>query len=430
MLKGLNKHLFAAVAAFALLVGKPQGMLGQDALIREGDTLSLEQCINIAFQAHPDVIGAQKKVEAQRSVVGQVSSQNYPTLSASTNYSRSSPVGSSTRSDYSSDISLSQTITDFGKTKTQIGMEKENVTVTEFEASDKQRTIAYGVCEAYYGVLAAKRNVSVAEETVKQFEEHLKQAQGFYEAGTAPRFDVTKAQVDLSNARLELIKARSSLEIAWKSLNNAMGFMSAPSYDIADDMDFKVYEITKDEALQKALANRPDLKAQEHSAISAKESLKLAAKGMSPSLSTYAAYNFEGREFPLDEGWNFGITMDIPLFDGHLVRYKVKEAQANLEQIDLATESMKNDISLEVERGYLSLAEYGESVEVSKLAVKQAQENLDLALGRYQAGVGSPIEVTDATVALSDAKKSYIQALYDYRMAEITLKSAMGEKMP
>ena len=206
--------------------------------------------------------------------------------------------------------------------------------------------------------------------------------------------------------------------------------MDVLSYDIADDMDFKVYDITKDEALQKAMAKRPDLKAQEHSAVSAQESLKLAAKGLSPSLSAYAAYNFEGREFPLEEGWNFGITMDIPLFDGHLVQYRVKEAQANLEQVNSATESMKNDISLEIEQGYLSLVEYGESVEVSKLTVKQAQENLDLALGRYEAGVGSPIEVTDATVALNDAKKNYIQALYDYRMAEITLKSAMGESMP
>lgn len=429
-MRGLNKYLLAAVVVFALVVEGPQSSLGQDTLIKEGDTLSLEQCIKIALQIHPNVISAQKKVEAQQGVVGQVSSQNYPTLSASTNYSRSSPVGGGTRSDYSSDVSVSQLITDFGKTKTQIGMEKENVTVTEFEANDKQRNIAYGVCEAYYGVLAAKRNVAVAEDTVKQFEEHLNQAQGFYEAGTAPRFDVTKAQVDLSNAQLELIKARSSLEIAWKSLNNAMGFMDVPSYDIADDMDFKVYDITKDEALQKAMAKRPDLKAQEHSAVSAQESLKLAAKGLSPSLSAYAAYNFEGREFPLEEGWNFGITMDIPLFDGHLVQYRVKEAQANLEQVNSATESMKNDISLEIEQGYLSLVEYGESVEVSKLTVKQAQENLDLALGRYEAGVGSPIEVTDATVALNDAKKNYIQALYDYRMAEITLKSAMGESMP
>lgn len=430
MLKGLSKYLSVAILAFVLTVKAPQSSLGQNALIKEGDTLSLEQCVKIALQVHPDIIGAQKRVEAQQNVVGQVSSQNYPTLSASTNYSRSSPAGGSVYSDYSSDVSVSQLITDFGKTKTQIGMEKENVAVVEFEAIDKQRNIAYGVCEAYYSVLAAKRNVAVAEETVKQFEEHLKQAQGFYEAGTAPRFDVTKAQVDLSNAQLELIKAKSSLEIAWKSLNNAMGFMDVLSYDIADDMDFKVYDITKEEALQKAMTNRPDLKAQERSVVSAQKSLELAAKGLSPSLSTYAAYNFEGRDFPLEEGWNFGITMNIPLFDGHLVQYKVKEAKATLEQANSATDSVKNNISLEVQQGYLSLIEYGETVEVSKLTVKQARENLDLALGRYQAGVGSPIEVTDATVALSDAKKNHIQALYDYRMAEITLKSVMGENMP
>ncbi|MEG3066250.1 TolC family protein [Acetomicrobium sp.] len=352
------------------------------------------------------------------------------TLSASTNYARTSPAGGSVHSNYSSDVSLSQLVTDFGQRETQIDIQKENVTVTEFQANDRQRNVAYGVSEAYYGVLAAKRNVAVAEETVKQFEEHLRQAQGFYEAGTAPRFDVTKAQVDLSTARLDLIKARSSLEIAWKTLNNAMGFMDAPSYDIADDMDFKVYEITKEEALERAMANRPDLKAQEHSAVSAQKSLRLAAKGQSPTLSAYAAYNFEGRDFPLDEGWNYGLSLSVPVFDGHLVEYKTKEATANLEEVNLATESMKNDIILEVEQGYLSLIESEERVRVSGLTVKQAEENLELALGRYEAGVGSPIEVTDATVALNDARRNYIQALYDYRMASMALKSAMGESMP
>jgi outer membrane protein TolC len=270
----------------------------------------------------------------------------------------------------------------------------------------------------------------VAEDTVRQFEEHLRQAQGFYEAGTAPRFDVTKAQVDLSNARLELIKARSSLEIAWKTLSNAMGFADTPSYDIADDMDFKAYDITKQEALERAFENRPDLKAQETGEVTAQKSLELAARGDSPTLSAYAAYNFEGRDFPLDEGWNYGLSLSVPVFDGHLVEYRTKEAAANLEEVKLATSSLRNNISLEIEEGYLFLIEYGESVEVSRLMVRQAEENLELALGRYQAGVGSPIEVTDATVALNDARRNYVQALYDYRMAEIRLKSAMGENLP
>jgi outer membrane protein len=429
MLRAWIKGSLVMIVSSAFFCSLPLISSAQDIFIEE-DVLTLAQCIKIALQVHPDVVGAQKKVEAQESRVGQASSQNYPTLSASTNYARSSPAGGSVHSNYSSDVSLSQLVTDFGQRETQIDIQKENVTVTEFQANDRQRNIAYGVSEAYYGVLAAKRNVAVAEQTVEQFEEHLRQAQGFYEAGTAPRFDVTKAQVDLSTARLDLIKARSSLEIAWKTLNNAMGFMDAPSYDIADDMDFKVYEITKEEALERAMANRPDLKAQEHTAVSAQKSLRLAAKGQSPTLSAYAAYNFEGRDFPLDEGWNYGLSLSVPVFDGHLVEYKTKEAAANLEEVNLATESMKNDIILEVEQGYLSLIESEERVGVSELTVKQAEENLELALGRYEAGVGSPIEVTDATVALNDARRNYIQALYDYRMASMVLKSAMGESMP
>jgi len=429
MLRAWIKGSLVMIVSSAFFCSLPLISSAQDIFIEE-DVLTLAQCIKIALQVHPDVVGAQKKVEAQESRVGQASSQNYPTLSASTNYARSSPAGGSVHSNYSSDVSLSQLVTDFGQRETQIDIQKENVTVTEFQANDRQRNIAYGVSEAYYGVLAAKRNVAVAEQTVEQFEEHLRQAQGFYEAGTAPRFDVTKAQVDLSTARLDLIKARSSLEIAWKTLNNAMGFMDAPSYDIADDMDFKVYEITKEEALERAMANRPDLKAQEHTAVSAQKSLRLAAKGQSPTLSAYAAYNFEGRDFPLDEGWNYGLSLSVPVFDGHLVEYKTKEAAANLEEVNLATESMKNDIILEVEQVYLSLIESEERVGVSELTVKQAEENLELALGRYEAGVGSPIEVTDATVALNDARRNYIQALYDYRMASMALKSAMGESMP
>lgn len=429
MLRAWIKGSLVMIVSSAFFCSLPLISSAQDIFIEE-DVLTLAQCIKIALQVHPDVVGAQKKVEAQESRVGQASSQNYPTLSASTNYARSSPAGGSVHSNYSSDVSLSQLVTDFGQRETQIDIQKENVTVTEFQANDRQRNIAYGVSEAYYGVLAAKRNVAVAEQTVEQFEEHLRQAQGFYEAGTAPRFDVTKAQVDLSTARLDLIKARSSLEIAWKTLNNAMGFMDAPSYDIADDMDFKVYEITKEEALERAMANRPDLKAQEHTAVSAQKSLRLAAKGQSPTLSAYAAYNFEGRDFPLDEGWNYGLSLSVPVFDGHLVEYKTKEAAANLEEVNLTTESMKNDIILEVEQGYLSLIESEERVGVSELTVKQAEENLELALGRYEAGVGSPIEVTDATVALNDARRNYIQALYDYRMASMALKSAMGESMP
>ena len=58
--------------------------------------------------------------------------------------------------------------------------------------------------------------------------------------------------------------------------------------------------------------------------------IPVGAKGLSPSLSTYAAYNFEGRDFPLEEGWNFGITMNIPLFDAvRHMRLKINSIKSN-----------------------------------------------------------------------------------------------------
>ena len=59
-------------------------------------------------------------------------------------------------------------------------------------------------------------------------------------------------------------------------------------------------------------------------------------------------------------------------------------------------------------------------------AVGQAQENYDLATGRYQVGVGSPLEITDAEVSLANARANYIQALYNYKIAEAKIDNAMG----
>ena len=79
-----------------------------------------------------------------------------------------------------------------------------------------------------------------------------------------------------------------------------------------------------------------------------------------------------------------------------------------------------------MQQAYLNLKEAEERLPAAELAVKQAEENLELANGRYEAGVGNPIEVTDAQVGLSNAKLSYIQALYDYKVALASLERAMG----
>jgi outer membrane protein TolC len=417
-----------SLLSFVLAVSLVSQCFAQEP-IAQGEVLTMQKCLQIAMAHHPDVLAAKGRVEAETARTGQVAAADRIKMDASASYARRSPASivERTYDDYTADVTLSQKIADSGRNAAQLRVQSEMTDASRNNFMDVTEQVSYGVREAYFGVLAAKRNVDVALEVVKQFEEHLRRAQGFYEAGVTPRFDVTKAQVDLSNAKLELIRAESALELAWRTLNNAMGMPNAPEYDIEEALVFEPYEISLDEAVSRAYSRRPDLKAREAQRRAAEGSVTVAAKGDATVMSLFAAYSFQGENFPLEEGWNTGLSVSIPLVDGGLVKNQVEEARANLQAAKADEESLRQKVLLEVQDSYLSLVESRERIAVAELGVKQAMENLELATGRYAAGVGSPIEVTDATVGYRDARNNYVQALYDYNVAHAALLKAMGE---
>ncbi len=407
-------------------------------IIKKGETLSLQRCIEISLQRQPNILAAASTVDASRSRVGQSQANYYPQINLSAGYSRISPLSgatgaASTRTSsdnsfdqYSSSVSLNQNIYDFGRTTTQVKIQNLNLDASRSDMENVSEQTVFNVKQAYYGVLAAQRNRVVAADSVKQFQLHLEQAQGFYDVGTKPRFDVTKAQVDLGNARLNLITAENSLKISTVVLNNAMGVPDAPEYTIEDNLDFLKYEVTFDKALETAYANRPDLKSLIFKRQATEKSIELAVKNYYPYLSGNASYNWSGEKFPLDNGWTAGATLSFPLFSGFLTKYQVEEAKANLNVIRANEETLRQGVLLDIQQSYLNLQQAEEKINTAGLNVKQAEENLEIANGRYAAGVGNPIEVADAEVSLINAKTAYNQALYDYKIAQASLQKALG----
>ena len=411
--------------------------------IRAGDTLDLRQCIEIALKNHPDIMAAGSTIEANQNLIGQAQSNYYPQVNASTGFNRLnqkvsnltlSGVGASvgnitakrTYNQYANSFSLSQNIYDFGKTPTQVRIQKLNRDASQSDFDNVSDNVELNVKHSYYGFLRAMKNRDVAVENVRQFEHHLQQAKGFYEVGTRPKFDVTKAEVDLSSAKLALIRAENAFKVARVNLNNALGLPYAPLYSIQDNLYYQKYGVTMEEALSRAFSKRPDLKSIETQEEAGRESIELARKGYFPALVGTANYNFSGEDYPLDRNWNTGVSLNIPLFSGLLTTYQVKEARSNLNVLKANMESLKQQILLEVKDAHLNLLGAEEAIPTAELAVRQATENLELANGRYQAGVGDPIEVTDAEVAYANARFTYIQALYDYRIAQANLEKAMG----
>jgi TolC family type I secretion outer membrane protein len=412
-------------------------------MISAGETLTINKCIDIALKENPGIVAAVNTVDVNRSRVGEARYVYYPQLSATGAYNRSKATTSTPGSpfpgtttpasnEYSGSVTLNQTIYDFGKTSSSVDISKYNLESSRSDLNTSQDTVILSVKQAYYGVLQARRNRDVAADVIKQFQLHLDQAKGFYEVGTKAKIDVIKAEVDLSNAKLSLINAENALKIAWVTLNNTMGVPDAPEYMIEDNLSFQPYAIPLEEATARAFENRPDLKSIVARRQAAEANISLQRSGYYPVLTGSANYTKSETDIPSttinNNSWDVGVAITFPLFSGFLTSHQVAEAKSNLYVLKANEESLRQQILLDVRQAYLNLQAAEASISTSDLAVKQAKENLDLANGRYSAGVGSPIEVSDAFATYVTAQANYTSALANYKIAQASIERAMGAR--
>jgi len=422
-----------ALAIFILFL--PPGP--SHAQIKEGQQLNLKQSVAIALQNHPSIKAARSTVDINQSRIGQARANYYPQVNFTSAYDRLNPatgpggniVGSGSYDDYRNTFTASQNIYDFGRTSSQVRIQQYNTESSRSDLQDVTDQVVYNVQQTYYSLLQAERNRQVAIATVKQFEQHLAQAKGFYDVGTRALFDVTKAEVDLSNAKLNLIRAENSVRLARVNLNNAMGAPNAPNYKIEDSLSYQPYLLTFEEAVKQAYENRPDLKSLIARREAAEQSISLARSSYYPYLTGNANYGWTGGHFSeQNSGWDIGASLNFPLFSGFLTKYQVDEAKANLRVFKANEDVLRQNILLGVQQASLNMREAEERITTAAVTVRQAEENLNIANGRYQAGVGSPIEVTDALVNYNNAQTTYNQALYDYKVAQAAMDRAIGVK--
>lgn len=394
--------------------------------------MTLNEAIDLALHQNPNMKLSVRNYEAQFASQGVIQSGRYPQIQSNFTYSRATAnvdpyqSGNASSPDYSASLSFTQLLYDFG----QLSYEIRSAEKISESADTDRRTAATGlimsVKQAYYGLLQSIQIEKVDEETVRQMEKHLEQAEGFFRVGSKPKFDVTKAQVDLTNAKLILIKGKNDVEVAKVILNNAMGLPVDSNIEPIDRLTYKKEETTLEEAEKMALEKRPELASLRLKKQSSIFQLEFSRHQYYPVLSANGSYVFRNSDFPLVQNWNVAATLTLPLFNGFQTTRQVDQAGANVEIYSAQEEIQIQNILLDVRQAYLNLIAAGEQIATSELVVRQASENLDLAEGRYKAGIGTAIETTDAEVSLSNAKTTAVQALYNYNVAESQLQKAIG----
>ncbi len=410
-------------------------------------TKTLAQCIEIALTNRPNLEAAAAAVEGGQARVRQSFSGYLPQLNgAYSSERRKSSFASRTQSSsngslgalsqstvsnfHSGAVTLSQTLFDFGQNLAAIQAARAREASLRADADTQRKQVIYDVKQSYFDLLASRRLLAVAEETVQSNREQLEQARGRNEVGFAPRIDVTRSEVLLAQAELDLLAARNNENIAEQTLRNALGLDGPLDFEIADEFGRSRVSLDEAAALAAAYENRSDLQSLVARQRATEDEIAQHQREHLPTLSADASYGGSNSDFPLSENWLFGASVNVPIFSGGLTSARVAESRANLRGLRADERTLRQEIALDVRRALLDVTRFAQSIEVSSRAAEQARENLELAQGRYETGVGNVIELTDAQVQRARAEAERVGALYDHQIAVAALEQAIGQELP
>jgi outer membrane protein TolC len=323
-------------------------------------------------------------------------------------------------------ISLSQLLFDFGKNFATTEAFRKGAEISFEDIELQRQTLTLTIKESYTNLLFAQRLIRVNRQALERADLNLRSARGFFEVGTRPKSDVTRAEVDVANARLDVIRASNAERLARVALNTAMGIASDTPTQIVDNLAYESVPLDRAQLQADALRHRPEYRQAKLRIDAAEADLKRRFLDFFPDITGGGFYGATRAD--MNEIWELNLNLTWQLFDGgnRIARYR--EARALLDAARARVRALELDIAREVEQSQISVQEAEERIQAAKTAVESAQENFRLAQGRFDAGVGTILELTDAQLALTVAQNQEAQALADYRIALARLERSLGRR--
>lgn len=333
---------------------------------------------------------------------------------------------------HSNSITASLPIFTGGELQGQIGQAKANyrsmLSAEEQAYNEMKETATTG----YFNMLNATNMKALRQESVDRLQAHLDNVIAQYNVGIVARADVLRSEVELANAKQNYITASNEYDVAEATLNNIIGTPLNTTLKLKDSLQYVPYDNDMAYCLAYSEQHRPELKQAEYGVDAAEAALVVARSGHMPKVYASASNSWASESWPGDdnEEWQVGVTASMNIFDSGVTWSKIHAAQEALVQAKESQRQIKDAVELEVRTDYLSMREAEKRISTDQVAVASAEEDYHIAVVRYQAGVGTNIDVMDAQEALTQAKTNYYQALYNYNTSKAALNTSMGVGVP
>jgi len=407
--------------------------------------LSLADCYRLAEQNQPDLATAQAQVRVAEAHLSERRSSYFPHLSFGLSHNQqtynyaptpgTSPANFTLLSHgesiatspyYFTGLNFNQNIYDFGLTRGAVERGRAELAQAQENRDRIRQQTLLNVRNAYFAVLAAQELVQVREQTVQDQSKHLDQIQSFFQVGRVPEIDVTRQEVQLANAQLDLAQAQSDLTVAHAALATSMGLPVKNTFHLVDVLGNARVLDPVDTYLAGAQSTRPDLRAVRETLAAAEADIVAARSNFKPRLNFTSFVDFQNLKFPLIWNLGFGESLFQPLLSGGFNRAFLSETEHSRDAAESNLKSASQQIDREVYTDYANTLVTQQQIDLAAKADQAARENLAFAEGRYSAGVGNIIELTDAELLAASAAAQVVTARYNYQLSFGRLEVAAG----
>jgi len=404
--------------------------------------LTLKQAEQMAVGNNPQVTVAHLLALAQHQVYRETRSAELPTANAAitaveaeeaSRISAGSLTSSRLFEHAGAGGGFSQLITDFGKTRNLVASSALQEKAQNANALATRYDIELATDQAFYNALQAQETLKVARQNVTARQTLESQVSQMTANKLKSTLDLSFADVNLSQARLLELDAQNNANSAMAALDAVLGLDHQVEYELIDDHPGSGQPPPDiDQLVQQGLKQRPDLQASVYSQQAAVKFSRAQRDQMLPSIAaagTVGTVPVRPDQYYVTNWWGgIGVNVNIPVFNGFLYSAQAKEASLRAQAAAEQTRDLRDRIVRDVRTAWLAANTSYQRVSVTAELLKEADLGLKLAQTRYQMGLSSIVELSQAEYQQTDAAIGNANAEYQYRMALATLDYQVGSE--
>ena len=312
---------------------------------------------------------------------------------------------------------------------------KTDVELAVEQARASKQDLVNQVTKAFYQALLAQDSYAVLEKSFKQSEENFRIVNAKYEQGRVSEFDKISAEVQMRNLQPSVISARNGVELSKLQLLVLMNIEPETEFTLQgslNDYEEIVFAgILTNET--NSLENNSSLAQMDMNVKMLQQNLSLNKQSFAPTIAlqfnymyTCMANDFKFKDYEWNPYSNVSLSVSIPVF-----KYKnfstLKKTNIQISQLMQNRDYTARQLAMQQQSYLNSMAASAEQVSSNKEAIIQAQKGRDIAEKLYEVGRGTVLELNSAEVALTQAKLTYTQAIYDYLTAKADLEKLQGK---